>query len=215
MTDATDTVPPSQLVLLIEDNPGDARLCRELLQEAGAGRFTVRHAASLAAGLAAVVDSPPAVVLLDLNLPDGSGLSVLEKLAAVRKDLPIIVLTGLNDEQVGMQAVRAGAQDYLVKGDASGNAMVRAIHYAIHRKQEQQEREQLISQLQDALAQVRQLHGLLPICASCKKIREDSGYWRQIEEYIRDHSEAQFTHGICPECSQIYFPGITLGGQND
>jgi len=74
------------------------------------------------------------------------------------------------------------------------------------RKRAEEEREKVISQLQHALAQVKKLSGLLPICASCKKIRDDRGYWLQVEEYIRDHSEAQFTHGICPECARKLYP---------
>lgn len=74
------------------------------------------------------------------------------------------------------------------------------------RKRAEAEREKLIKELQDALAQVKTLKGFLPICAHCKKIRDDEGYWRQIEEYIRDHSEAEFSHGICPECLKRVYP---------
>lgn len=73
------------------------------------------------------------------------------------------------------------------------------------RKKGQQERERLIGELQKALTNVRTLRGLIPICASCKKIRDDQGYWRQLEVYIRDHSEADFSHGLCPECAEQYF----------
>ncbi|RPI35008.1 MAG: PAS domain S-box protein [Nitrospiraceae bacterium] len=74
-------------------------------------------------------------------------------------------------------------------------------------KKAESEREKLIAELRDAFAKVRLLGGLLPICASCKRIRDDKGYWKQIEEYIRSHSEADFTHGICPECMQkLYRP---------
>jgi DNA-binding NtrC family response regulator len=74
------------------------------------------------------------------------------------------------------------------------------------RKAAQQEREVLIQELRQALAEVKTLSGLLPICSSCKNIRDDSGYWRQIEEYIRQHSDAEFTHGICPECVKRLYP---------
>jgi PAS domain S-box-containing protein len=77
------------------------------------------------------------------------------------------------------------------------------------RKRVEQEREKLIQDLQDALAQVRTLSGLLPICANCKNIRDDQGYWIQIEAYIRDHSAAEFTHGICPGCREQFFPEAT------
>ncbi len=74
------------------------------------------------------------------------------------------------------------------------------------RKRAEEEREKLILQLQEAMAKIKVLGGLLPICATCKKIRDDKGYWKQIEDYIRDHSEAQFTHGICTECARKIHP---------
>jgi PAS domain S-box-containing protein len=73
-------------------------------------------------------------------------------------------------------------------------------------KQVQQEKEKLILDLQAALAKVKTLKGLLPICANCQKIRDDHGYWQRVEEYIHDHSEADFTHGICPECAKLLYP---------
>jgi PAS domain-containing protein len=73
------------------------------------------------------------------------------------------------------------------------------------RQKGQQEREGLIAELQRALSNVRTLHGLIPICASCKRIRDDHGYWRQLEVYIREHSDADFSHGMCPECAEKYF----------
>jgi PAS domain S-box-containing protein len=74
------------------------------------------------------------------------------------------------------------------------------------RKQAEEERERLILELTDALSKIKTLSGLLPICASCKKIRNDKGYWEQIEMYIRDHSEAEFSHGLCPECTERLYP---------
>jgi PAS domain S-box-containing protein len=92
--------------------------------------------------------------------------------------------------------------------DAQGNiigasAVARDIS---KRKREQAESMRLIQELTEALARVKTLSGLLPICASCKKIRDDKGYWQQVETYIRKHSEAEFTHGICPECFQRLYP---------
>jgi PAS domain S-box-containing protein len=76
------------------------------------------------------------------------------------------------------------------------------------RKQNEVERDQLIQDLHDALANVKALSGLLPICASCKKIRDDKGYWSQVESYIQQHSEATFTHGICPDCIKKLYPDL-------
>ena len=74
------------------------------------------------------------------------------------------------------------------------------------RKRTEEEKEQLIAQLQKAMQEVKVLSGFLPICAACKKIRDDTGYWRQIEEYISKHSNALFSHGICPDCSKKLYP---------
>jgi len=81
-------------------------------------------------------------------------------------------------------------------------------------KRAEAERERLIGELQDALSNVKTLSGLLPICAACKKIRDDSGYWNQIESFVRAHTEAEFSHGICPECMRTIYPDIdpTSGG---
>ncbi len=72
----------------------------------------------------------------------------------------------------------------------------------------EKEKEDLILKLEETLSHVRLLSGLLPICASCKSIRDDKGYWKQIESYIRDHSEAEFSHGICPECAKKLYPDL-------
>ncbi len=74
------------------------------------------------------------------------------------------------------------------------------------RKRAEEERERLIAELKEALANIKTLKGLIPICASCKKIRTDEGYWQQVEVYIRDHSAAEFSHGICPDCMQKLYP---------
>jgi transcriptional regulator with PAS, ATPase and Fis domain len=74
----------------------------------------------------------------------------------------------------------------------------------------EKEKEKLISQLESALKDVKQLSGLLPICAHCKKIRDDNGYWNQIESYLHEHSEAQFSHGICQDCAKKYYPDMDL-----
>ena len=75
---------------------------------------------------------------------------------------------------------------------------------------DEQKREKLINELQEALAKVKTLSGLLPICANCKMVRDDKGYWKQIESYIRDHSEAEFSHSICPACVKKLYPELNI-----
>jgi PAS domain S-box-containing protein len=94
--------------------------------------------------------------------------------------------------------------------DAAGNflGVQGALRDVTQRVKAEAERERLLAQLQEAAANIKTLSGLLPICAGCKKIRDDKGSWSQIETYIGAHSEAEFTHGLCPECQKIYFPGV-------
>ncbi|WP_257462287.1 ATP-binding response regulator [Archangium lipolyticum] len=121
-------------LLLVEDNPGDARLLQEELKEVPSVRFEVRHVTRMAEALAVVSEPGVDVVLLDLSLPDGQGLSNIERMLQAAPMLPLVVLTGTDDEQLSMKAVHAGAQDYLVKGQVTGPLLVRALRYAIERK---------------------------------------------------------------------------------
>lgn len=130
-------------VLLVEDNPGDVRLIQELLAESGVGDFHLRHADSLAKGLRLLDEDGVDVVLQDLTLPDGHGLDCVRRICNHASRVPLVVLTNLNDEKFALQAVQAGAQDYLVKGTINGHALGRCLRYAI-------ERERLKSELKAA-----------------------------------------------------------------
>jgi len=121
-------------VLLIEDNPGDARLIKEMLAESGKADYQFEHADRLSQGLERLLKGGIDVVLLDLGLPDSQGLETLGKVRAQAAAMPIIVLTGLDDEVTAVEAVRQGAQDYLVKGDVDSKLMWRTLRYSIERK---------------------------------------------------------------------------------
>jgi PAS domain S-box-containing protein len=122
-------------LLLVEDSPSDAALLQEnILSRSGAGDFSVSVAPSLQKALDHLKNNRPDAVLLDLNLPDSTGLGTVERARQTSPDVPIIVLTGVDDEKLGMEAMQAGVQDYLVKGQADGHAIIRAVRYAIERK---------------------------------------------------------------------------------
>jgi PAS domain S-box-containing protein len=87
-------------------------------------------------------------------------------------------------------------------------------HDITERKRIEEEKDKLVSDLQKALSEVKTLRGFLPICSNCKKIRDDKGYWNQIESYIRDHSDAEFSHGICPECAKKLYPDMAFYGED-
>jgi diguanylate cyclase (GGDEF)-like protein len=121
-------------ILLIEDNPGDARLVREALAETAAVRFDLVTEIDLASGLVALASQHIDAILLDLSLPDTTGFETFTKLHEKAPQVPIILLTGADDDAQAAQAVRMGAQDYLVKGQVEGHEITRAIRYAIERK---------------------------------------------------------------------------------
>ncbi|MBN2444395.1 MAG: response regulator [Spirochaetales bacterium] len=198
----------TKIVLLIEDNKGDARLLEEMLYEAGEASFKLLCADRLETGLKYLKRGGIHLVLLDLGLPDSEGFGTFKKIYNSVPNIPIIVMTGMDDEKMAVDAVREGAQDYLVKGQVDGNLLFRAMRYAIERKKLEIEREKMILELQDALAKIKTLRGLLPICSFCKKIRDDQGYWRQIEVYMKEHSDANFSHSICPQCAKKYYPHL-------
>ncbi len=120
-------------ILLVEDNPIDARLLREMVREAGAGRLHLEHAGLLAEALDFLSQQQFDVVLLDLSLPDARGLETVTSVHAHSPKVPIVVLTSLDDEAIGVRAVRAGAQDYLIKGRVGGDLLVRSVRYACER----------------------------------------------------------------------------------
>ncbi len=129
-------------VLLVEDSPSDVQLFQERLEEAGPQGLAITYVECLRDALEHAQGETFDVLLLDLNLPDSSGHDTFERARAQLPHLPIIVLTGLDDEALGVEALRHGIQDYLVKGQTNGRQILRAIRYAIerHRAEEQIQR---------------------------------------------------------------------------
>ena len=137
-------IPQSLDVLLVEDNPGDARLVEALLEDGAAdltdgGPVELTHVDSLGAGLDALDEGSPDLLLLDLDLPDSAGMETLDRALDRTEGVPVIVLTGRPEEDLGLEAVRRGAQDYLVKGEFDVEGFVHAVHYAIERTRTQRE----------------------------------------------------------------------------
>jgi signal transduction histidine kinase len=130
-------------VLLIEDNPGDARLIQEMLTESGQTRCRLDCVERLSTGLERLVSGGIDLVLLDLGLPDSQGLDTLSKVHAQTPEVPTVVLTGLDDEALALQAVRQRAQDYLVKGDFDSKVLWRVMRYAVERQTLTMELEQV------------------------------------------------------------------------
>jgi DNA-binding NtrC family response regulator len=197
-------------VLLIEDDPSYVRLLQRVLAEEFARRgesfpFTFSWSDTLQSGLAALKRGGVDVALVDLSLPDETGFAIFAAVAAAAPDLPLIVLTGFDDEELGAKVVQEGAQDYLVKTHVNGYLLRRAIRHAIERKKVSAEREHLLHELQSAMARIKALQGILKICSHCKRIRDDAGSWHLLEQYVTEHSTAEFSHSVCPDCRSEHY----------
>jgi DNA-binding response OmpR family regulator len=126
-------------VLLVEDNPRDARMIREMLAEVKDDGFSLEYAEQLSTALERLAEGGIDMVFLDLSLPDSRGFDTFAQAYARAPQVPIIVLAGLDDEEVAVRAVREGAQDYLVKGHVDSNLLVRAMSYVVERKRVEEE----------------------------------------------------------------------------
>ena len=187
-------------VLLVEGDPAYVKYIKALITEVIREiKILVDHAPSLAEAIDLLDKKDFDVVLMDLMLPDSMGLETFQQFNQRAPNMPVVLLSSLDDSQVATQAVSEGAQDYLPKRGLSSRLLLRSIRYAI-------ERHKLVLNLQQALNEVRTLRGFLPICSNCKKIRNDKGYWQAVEVYVQEHSDAQFSHGICPECLKKLYP---------
>jgi len=121
-----------------------------------------------------------------------------------RFEVPVVYLTAYADEKTLERAKITGPFGYIMKPFEETDLKV-AVEIGLYKAKLEAERERLITELQEALGKVKTLSGLIPICAWCKKIRDDKGYWQAVEQYIQEHSRAEFSHGICPECYDKYF----------
>lgn len=188
-------------VLLVEDDPGDEAYIREVLSEGKDQEIHLETTDRVGTALARMEQGDVDLVLLDLSLPDSTGLATFQKMYKAWPRVPIVLLTGLDDYQMAVKAVSEGAQDYLIKKGLDTGVLLRAIRYGV-------ERQALTLKLQKALEEVKRLKNLLPICAGCKKIRDDQGYWQSVEKYLLDHAGVQFSHGLCPDCVRKLYPDM-------
>ncbi len=187
-------------VLLIEPDRDEAALFGAILSEENS-QAELRPTGSLASALDRLSVESFDIVFTDLNLPDSNGIGTFNSIHSKFPHIPVVIVSGVDDQVVALDAVRNGAQDYLIKGRAKSASLVRLIRYAI-------ERQRLIAECEKNLREIKTLKGLIPMCAWCRKIYDHDGYWKKVEKYIEEHTDASFSHGICPECLEKTEPQI-------
>ncbi|MBP1772224.1 MAG: cycR2 [Holophagaceae bacterium] len=193
-------------ILIVDDQEADVAVVEGMLRHAGYGSVTSTLEPGEVSGLHASHNYD--LILLDLEMPTRDGFQVMKDLQAVDPEgyLPVLILSARPEHR--LRALESGAKDFVSKPFDLAEVLarvrnmleVRLLHAEARTYRQDLERRN--EEMQKALDNVKLLSGLLPICAWCKKIRDDQGYWNGIEQFIREHSEAEFTHGICPECTR-------------
>jgi AmiR/NasT family two-component response regulator len=189
-------------ILLAEDESLVAEMVGGILKELG--HTVVGKATDGQQAVAMTEKLRPAVVVMDIKMPDMDGIEAARRIADVCPT-PVVVLTAFETPEMIEQATAAGVGAYLTKPPMARD-MNRALAISVARFKEMMELRRINAELKEALATVKTLSGMIPICANCKKVRDDRGCWHQIEEYIRNHSQVEFSHGVCPDCSRLLYP---------
>ncbi|CUQ68204.1 response regulator [Candidatus Nitrospira inopinata] len=207
-------------ILIVDDSADQQLLLRSILTNAGHSDVITAESAQTAFSalpLDAGQDrSSIDLILMDILMPNLNGIDAcrLIKQRDHLRDIPIIMVTAKNNPDDLSEAFSAGAMDYISK-PVNGVELLARVTSALTLKREmdcRKEREAELrrsnEELQRALKEVKVLRGLIPICASCKNIRTDDGLWTRIEEYLSEHSEVQFSHGLCQPCIKKLYPGV-------
>ena len=178
-------------ILIVDDQPTNLKVLLSFLQEHD---YRVYMADSGQRALDIVPKIQPDLVLLDVMMPGLNGFEICGKIKADKElaAIPVIFMTALDTVGDKMTGFAAGGVDYITKPFHQVEVLARINTHITLRKREKE--------LEAALEEIKTLTGILPICSYCKQIRNDDGYWQQVEEYISQHSDALFSHGICPAC---------------
>ncbi|MBF0232254.1 MAG: response regulator, partial [Desulfamplus sp.] len=189
------------------------RLLVDLLGNQG---YLVRPALSGNMALKAAEKEAPDLVLLDILMPEMDGYEVCRILKAddKLKDVPVIFISALDDVSDKVKGFSVGGVDYISKPFQIEEVLARVeTHLTLRRlRQELEEKnihlKRMNSELSKSLDEIETLREILPICCNCKKIRDDEGYWQQLEAYFKENSGIEFSHGICPKCAKELYPDL-------
>ena len=206
-------------IMIVDDTPDNLRLLSQMLKQ---NEYKVHAVSSGEQALIAAEIAPPDLVLLDIMMPGMDGYTLCERLKAKPKTakVPVIFISALNEPLDKVKAFTAGGVDYLTKpfqleevlARVGVHLTLRHLHMQLEEANAQlatqnQELQRRNTELQEALTAIKTLSGLVPICAWCgRKIQDAQGQWIKVENYIEAHSEATFTHGICPDCLAKWKP---------
>jgi sigma-B regulation protein RsbU (phosphoserine phosphatase) len=201
-------------ILIAEDDCTSRTMLAAILGKQG---YEVIEAVNGVAALEALQQpEAPRLAILDWLMPEMDGLEVIRRIRALQtaNTQYLIMLTSMGAKNDIIKGLDAGANDYLTKPFDPDELQARI---EVGRRMVELQDELIksrallankVDELSLALEQIKTLRGIVPICSNCKKIRNDKGYWQQVEVYVHNHTEAEFTHGICPDCIQELYPDL-------
>lgn len=186
-------------ILIAEDDPVSRRMLEVTLRN-WSYEVIVTEDGTEALNVLERENAPPLAVL-DVMMPGIDGMEVCRRIRRIETSTPpfILLLTAKIQLKDLIEGMKAGANDYLTKPFHRDELRIR-IEVGFRTINLQMQLAERVADLEAALAQIKQLQGILPICSYCKNIRDDNNYWQQVDSYIAQHSEAIFSHGICPDC---------------
>jgi PleD family two-component response regulator len=196
-------------ILIVDDDAIVLDYTTKVLKATGCVLLTASNGKEC---MASIRDNRPDLILLDMVLPDISGMEICRTLKTdpLLKRTFILFFSGLRtDSAEQADGLNVGADGYIIRPISNSELLAR-VNAFIRIIRAEQERDRLIIELRHALSRIKQLSGLLPICSHCSRIRDESGYWNKLETYIEAHSEADFSHSICPECAGKHYPGVKI-----
>ncbi len=191
---------------MVDDVPRNLQVLGNILSKEG---YKISAALNGEQALKILQKAKPDLILLDIMMPGLSGYDVLKKIREDEnvRDIPVIFLTAKTEKEDIIQGIEMGAMDYVTKPFNSTELLARVNNH-IELKLARDKLQHMNQELRKALDQIKTLKGLVPICANCKKIRDDDGFWQEVEHYISAHTEADFSHGICPDCMKELYPQV-------
>jgi DNA-binding response OmpR family regulator len=192
-------------ILIVDDDPINIQVLSKALH----GPYDICTATNGYDAISQVRKAPPDLIILDVMMPDLSGYDVCKVIKAEEtySDIPILFLTAIGTLEAEMVGLELGGIDYLTKP-----VQLDLLRLRVRNHIELKRRNDIIKKqrdlLESVLNRIKRLEGIIPICAHCKKIRDDHNVWNQLETYISEHSEAKFSHGICPQCYEEQMKSI-------